>query len=118
MPCFFFALQIVLNQDQSGSCRICTAMDSIKFPVRTSFFDRPDFYLIDIQTRKMHSRLSKKQRGSHKSDVDVAMDAADLFSGADNTTMKLTFGSDFCLGPQNSVFEDCFRADAAMFSDN
>ena len=61
----FFALQIVPNQDQSGSCRICTAMDSIKFPVRTSFFDRPDFYLIDIQTRKMHSRLSKKQRGSH-----------------------------------------------------
>src|SRR5437899_5066379 len=61
----FFALQIIFHQDQSGSCRIRTAMDPIKFPVRTSFFDRPDFYLIDIQTRKMHSRLSKKQRRSH-----------------------------------------------------
>jgi hypothetical protein len=66
----------------------------------------------------MHSRLSKKQRGSHKSDVDVAMDAADLFSGADNTTMKLTFGSDFCARPQNCVFEDAFCTNPAMFSDN
>jgi hypothetical protein len=58
----FFALQIVFNQDQRLMRR---TMDSIKLPVRASFFDRPDFYVIDIQTREMHSRLSKKHRGSH-----------------------------------------------------
>src|SRR5437762_4758469 len=101
----FFALQIVFNEDQR---LIRRTLDSIKLAVRASFFNWPDFYVIDIQTRKMHSRSSEKQRGSHggKSDVDVAMDAADLFLGADNTTMKLTFGSNFCVGPQNSVFED------------
>ncbi len=46
------------------------------------------------------------------------MDAADLFLGADNTTMKLTFGSNFCVRPQNSVFEDRFCAHSAMFSDD
>jgi glycosyltransferase A (GT-A) superfamily protein (DUF2064 family) len=68
----------------------------------------------------MHSRSPEKQRGSHcgKSDVDVAMDAADFSSGADNTTMKLTFGSNFCVRPQNSVFDDRFGADQAMFSDD
>src|SRR5438552_18380275 len=113
----FFALQIVFNEDQR---LIRRTSDSIKFPVRASFFNWPDFYVIDIQTRKMHSRSSEKQRGSHggKLDVDVAMDAADLFLGADNTTMKLTLGSNLCTRPQNSVFEDRFRADPAMFSDN
>ncbi len=61
----FFALQIVFNEDQSGSCRIRAALDSIKFPVRASFFNWPDLYVIDIQTRKMHSRSSEKQRRSH-----------------------------------------------------
>jgi glycosyltransferase A (GT-A) superfamily protein (DUF2064 family) len=46
------------------------------------------------------------------------MDAAGLFLGADNTTMKLTLGSNLCVRPQNSVFEDRFCADPAMFSDN
>ena len=46
------------------------------------------------------------------------MDAADLFLGADNTTMKLTFGSNLCVGPQNCVFEDGSFADQALFSDN
>ena len=113
----FFALQIVFNEDQR---LIRRTMDSIKFAVRASFFNWPDFYVIDIQTRKMHPRSAEKQRSSHggKSDVDVAMGAADFSSGADNTTIKLTFGSNFCVGPQNSVFEECSCAYQAMFSDN
>src|SRR4029077_14299748 len=110
-------LQIVLNKNQP---LIRSAVDSIKFPVRTSFFDRPDFYVIDIQTRKMHSRLSEKQRGSHglELDVDVAMDAAGLFFGADNTTLKLALRSNFCVRPKNCIFEDCVCADSTMLSDN
>jgi len=46
------------------------------------------------------------------------MDAADLFLGADNTTMKLTFGSNLCARPQNCVFKDRARADLAIFSNN
>jgi len=42
-------------------------MDPIKFSVRSSFFDWPDFYLIDIQTREMHPGLSKKKVSSHHS---------------------------------------------------
>ena len=113
----FFAFQIVFNEDQP---LIRRTMDSIKFAVRASFFNWPDSYMIDIQARKMYSRSPEKQCGSHggKSDVDVAMDAADFSSVADNTTMKLTFGSNFCAGPQNSVFEHCVGADPAMFSDD
>src|SRR5262249_34291520 len=68
----------------------------------------------------MHSRLSKKQGGSHgmNLDVDVAMDSAGRFSGADNTTLKLTLGSNFCVRPQNCIFEDCVCADSTMLSDN
>jgi hypothetical protein len=58
----FFALQIVFDQDQR---LICRAIDSIEFAVRTPFFNWPDFYLLDIQTRKMHSRSSEKQRRFH-----------------------------------------------------
>jgi hypothetical protein len=61
MP-IFFALQIVLNQDERLFRR---ATDSIKFSVRSSLVDRRDFYLGDIQTREMHPRLSKKKVGSH-----------------------------------------------------
>jgi hypothetical protein len=113
----FFALQIVFNQDQ---LLVRGAIDSIKFSVRASFFDWLDCDLIDIQTRKMHSRLSEKQRRFHWSDldVDVAMDAASLFFGADNTTLKLTLGSNLCARPQNCVFEDDFRADSALLCDN
>src|SRR4029450_13891204 len=49
--------------------------------------------------------------------VAVAMDSAHLFLGADNTTMKLTFGSNLCTWPQNCVFKDGFRANTAIFSD-
>jgi hypothetical protein len=68
----------------------------------------------------MHARLSEKQRRSHglDLDVDVAMDASGLFLGADNTTLKLTLGSNLCAGPQNCVFQDRFCADPATFSDN
>src|SRR4029077_13297046 len=113
----FFALQIVFNKNQS---LVRIAMDSIKFAVRASLFNWPDFYLIDVQPRKMHSRLSEKQRRSHglDLDVDVTMDAAGLFFGADNTTLKLALGSDFCVRPQNCVFEDCVCADSTMLSDN
>ena len=116
----FFALQIIFNQDQSGSYRIRSTMDSIKFPIRASFFNWHYFYLTDIEARKMHSRLSKKQRGSHglELDVDVAMDAAGPFLGADNTTLKLALGSNFCVRPQNCIFEDCVCADSTMLSDN
>jgi len=45
----------------------------------------------------MHSRLSEKQRRFHglDLDVDVAMDAAGLFFGADNTVLKASLGSNF-----------------------
>jgi hypothetical protein len=67
----------------------------------------------------MHSRSSEKQRCSHTdSDVDVAMDTAGFFLGADNTTLKVTLGSNLCARPQNCVFEDGFCADAAIPSDN
>ena len=113
----FFELQIVFNKDQP---LIRGAINSIKLPVRASFFNWADFYLIEIQTRKMHSRSSEKQRRSHglELDVDVAMDAAGLFLGADNTTLKLTLGSNLCARPQNCVFKDRFRSDSAMFSNN
>src|SRR5947209_10779743 len=42
------------------------------------------------------------------------MDAAGRFSGADNTTVKLTFGSNFCTRPQNCVFEDAFCTNPAV----
>src|SRR6266513_1130541 len=58
----FFAFQIVLNKDQ---LLVRGAIDSIKFSIRASFYDRLDRYLIDIQTRKMHSRLSEEQRRFH-----------------------------------------------------
>src|SRR6476469_10064930 len=58
----FFALQIVFNQDQ---LLVRGAVDSIKFSVRASFFDWLDCDLIDIQTRKMHPRLSEKERRFH-----------------------------------------------------
>jgi hypothetical protein len=58
----FFALQIVFDHDQR---LVRGAANSIKFPVRSSFFDWPDFYLIDIQTREMHPRLPEKKVGSH-----------------------------------------------------
>jgi hypothetical protein len=57
-----FALQIVFDQNQR---LVHGATNSIKFPVRSSFFDWPDFYLIDIQTREMHPRSPEKKVGSH-----------------------------------------------------
>src|SRR2546430_10240131 len=59
----------------------------------------------------MHPRSPKKKVGSHKLDVDVAMGAAGFFLGADNTTLKVTFGSNFCTGPQNCVFQIRSRSD-------
>src|SRR5215472_17094739 len=50
------------------------------------------------------------------SDVGIAMDAGDLFSGADNTSLQPGLGSNFCIWPQNCVFENRFRADAAVLS--
>ena len=44
------------------------------------------------------------------------MDASDLFSGADNTGLQPALGSNFCIRPQNCVFQDCIRADAAVSS--
>src|SRR2546430_16858059 len=54
----------------------------------------------------MHPRSPKKKVGSHKLDVDVAMGAAGFFFGADNTTLKVTFESNFFTGPQNCVFQN------------
>ena len=42
------------------------------------------------------------------------MDASDLFSGADNTGLQPALGSNFCIRPQNCVFQNCIRADAAV----
>ena len=44
------------------------------------------------------------------------MDAGDLFSGADNTGLQPALGSNFCIRPQNCVFQDRFCADAAVSS--
>jgi len=59
----FFALKIVFHENESLLRR---ALDSIKFPVRSTLIDRRDLYLIDVQTREMHARLAKKKIiGSH-----------------------------------------------------
>src|SRR6266700_7395365 len=50
-------------------------------------------------------------------DVDVAMEAAGLLLGADNTTLEVTFGSNFCARPQNCVFDDGVVAHAAIGAD-
>jgi hypothetical protein len=46
------------------------------------------------------------------------MDAAGFFFGADNTTLEVTFGSNFCSGPQNCVFQDRFRSNATISPDD
>src|SRR5260370_31173417 len=45
------------------------------------------------------------------------MDAAHLLLGADNTTLKATFGSNLCPGPQNCVLDDGIVAHAAIGAD-
>src|SRR5213082_344264 len=45
------------------------------------------------------------------------MDAAGLLVGADNTTMKMTSGSNFCPRPQNCVFNDGVVAHTAIVAD-
>src|SRR5207247_9071148 len=50
-------------------------------------------------------------------DVDVAMDAAGFFFGADNTTLKVTFGSNFCSWPQNRVFQNRSRSNSTISPD-
>src|SRR5215470_8919465 len=50
------------------------------------------------------------------SNVDIAMDSSDLFSGADNTGLQPALGSNFCIRPQNCVVQNCPGADAAVFS--
>src|SRR5207248_3973343 len=45
------------------------------------------------------------------------MDAADLSVGADNTTVQATFGSNFCIWPQNCVLDDGVVAHAAIGAD-
>src|SRR5215467_2838429 len=66
----------------------------------------------------MLPRSSNKQVGSHDSDVDVAMEATHLFSGADNTGLQPALGSNFCVRPQNCILQNRFRADAAVSSDD
>src|SRR6476660_8932524 len=44
------------------------------------------------------------------------MDASDLLSVADNTSLQPALGSNFCIRPQNCVFQNCSRADAAVSS--
>src|SRR3954454_12910216 len=111
----FFPLQIVFYQNERLLRR---TTDPIKFAIRSAFLNWCDFYLADIQQRKMLPRASNKQVGSHNSDVDVAMDARDPFLGADNTSLQPTLGSNFCIRPQNCVFEHCIRSDAAVSSDD
>src|SRR5690349_12385659 len=87
-----FPLQVVLNQNQ---LLVRGAVDSIELSVRSSFFNPINFYVVDTEPRKMHSRSSKQQRGCHNGilDVQIAIDSADRFLGADNTTVKLRLGS-------------------------
>src|SRR5438067_11055222 len=44
------------------------------------------------------------------------MDASDLFSGADNTSLQPALASNFCIRPQNWVFQNRICADAAVSS--
>ena len=44
------------------------------------------------------------------------MDAGNLFSGADNTSLQPALGSNFCIRPQNCVFQNRICADAAVSS--
>src|SRR2546423_2041103 len=84
------ALEIVFYQNERLLRR---AANAIKFSVGAALFDWGDVYFIDIESRKMKPRLAKKDFSPHESDVGIAMGAADSFSGADNTTNQLSFGS-------------------------
>src|SRR5262245_36965401 len=46
------------------------------------------------------------------------MDAGDLFPGADNTGLQPALGSNFCIRPQNCVFQNRLRADTAVSADD
>src|SRR5689334_6699488 len=86
----FFAIPVVLHQDQR---LLSGAANAIKFAVRAAFLDWRDFYPINVEPREVESRLMEKQLGFHDSKVDVPMIPCDSFSGADNTTKQLGFGS-------------------------
>ena len=86
----FLAIAVVLNQDQRLFGR---AANPVKFSVGATFFDRRNFYFVDIEPRKMQAGLAKQEVGSHESDIDVAMNARGGFSGADNTTKQFGIGS-------------------------
>src|SRR2546423_11113150 len=110
-----FTLQIIFNQDERLFGR---ASDPVKFPIGAAFLDRRNVYLINVELWKVAPGLAKQELGSHLLDVDVAMSAGDGFSGADNTTNQLTFGSNLCTGPQNCVLENRAGADAAILPDH
>src|SRR5262245_12646225 len=52
------------------------------------------------------------------SDVNISMDASDLFSGADNTGLQAALGSNFCARPQNCVVKNRLSVNAAVSSDD
>src|SRR5437762_13450171 len=52
-----FAFEIVFHQNERLFGR---AANPVKFPVRTTLLDRRNFYFIDIESRKVSSRLAKK----------------------------------------------------------
>src|SRR5205807_6764553 len=110
-----FPLEVVLYQNERLLRR---ATDPVEFPVGAAFLNRRNLYFVDIESRKVPPRLAKKDFGFHYSDVDVAMGAADVFLGADNTTNKLTFGSNLCTGPYDCVLQQNARANTAILSHN
>src|SRR3954454_1519625 len=51
-------------------------------------------------------------------DIRVAVAAVNYFSAADNTTLELRSGSNFCTGPNDCVLHDGVCLDGAVGADN
>src|SRR5437762_100616 len=96
----------------------CSAEQWIRYNLRSD----PPFRIgaIFISATSKRGKCFRVRRTSRSvlinSDVDVAMDASDLFSGADNTSFQPALGSNFCIRPQNCVFQNRICADAAVSS--
>jgi hypothetical protein len=66
----------------------------------------------------MHPRLPKKEIGLHHLDIRIAMAAVDCFSAADNTTLEVGSGSNFCTCPNDCVLHDGTCVDPAFRPDD
>ena len=88
----FFALEVVFDQDERLFRR---TTHPIKFPVRAAFFDRRDFYFVDIETREVHPRSAKEQIGSHGVTCRCCDERPRLFGGCGQYNRTTHFGKQF-----------------------